>query len=423
MLKAPLPASHLFPLFVLLQLFLYIGAGLGWAFGATVLATFVALGGFFFSGAPWSHALFPLTGALVWAVFWVLSFFDRRRTAAWNRHQEDWDGLELEVSRLQADVENAKSEIEDNQSRLGSFHRLQSFTDDLVGPYHRDELLQRAQAGLVGMFPKSKVTLHLFPKPDAPDPHDEWGMKILQWGQPRLLASRGSTAPTWEPGLFICLPVKGRESFLGWIGLESKAADHPFHIHDLRLASIATDLISLALGNTEKFTQTEALAISDELTGLYTRGYLNERLLEEVAKARHNSRPFSIALLDIDHFKKVNDVQGHHTGDEVLRWVARLVTAQARETDFVARYGGEEFVVLMPSTRASDALRFTQRLCRTIATTPFRWGQKRVRITVSGGVASLADDIPNEEELLRRADEALYEAKHGGRNRVCPYAA
>ena len=147
-----------------------------------------------------------------------------------------------------------------------------------------------------------------------------------------------------------------------------------------------------------------------------------ERHQEEIKKARHNVRPFALFLLDIDHFKKVNDVHGHHMGDEVLRWLARLVTAQARETDFVARYGGEEFVILMPAARGSDSLRFTQRLIKTIATTPFRWGQKKIKITVSAGVASLADEIASAEELLRRADEALYEAKNGGRNRVCAYA-
>jgi diguanylate cyclase (GGDEF)-like protein len=422
MVRAPLPATEVFPAFFALQLFLYLGAGLNWAFALALLASAVSLSGFFFSMAPLARPLYALYGVLIWAVFWILSGFDRRRDIAWNRYQEDWDGLELDLSRLQSDVENARTVIDDSQARIHAFDRLQLFTDDLVGPYHRDELLQRAQAGLGTMFPKAKVALHLFPKPDVPDPTDEWGMKILQWGQPRLLPSRGSTTPTWEPGLFICLPVKGRESFLGWISLEAKQPAHPFHIHDLRLASIGSDLISLALGNTERFSQTEALAISDELTGIYTRGYFNERLLEEFRKARHNGRPFSLVILDIDHFKKVNDAHGHHIGDEVLRWLSRLVMAQARETDFVARYGGEEFVVIMPSTRESEAFRFTQRLVKTISATPFRWGQKSIKVTLSAGVAALASDVTNEEEMIRRADEALYAAKKGGRNRVRAYA-
>ena len=422
MIRSPFPAVHLYPLFVVLSLGLYLLAGLGWAFGATLVATAVGFVGFFFSSETWARPMYALGAGLVWGIFWVLARFDRKRHLSWNRFHEEWDGLELELSRLNADLESSRSIIEDNRARINAFDRLQLFTDDLIGPYHRDELLQRAQAGLGTMFPKGRVTLHLFPKPDAPDPSDDWGMKVLQWGQPRLLASRTSTTPSWEPGLFICLPVKGRESFLGWIGIESKSTETPLRIHDLRLASIAADLISLALGNTEKYSQTEALAISDELTGIYTRGYFNERLQEECGKARHNSRPFALVLLDIDHFKKVNDAHGHHMGDEVLRWLARLVTAQARETDFVARYGGEEFVIIMPAARGTDALRFTQRLIKTIAGTPFRWGQKKIKITVSAGVSSLKDEVPSEEELLRRADEALYAAKNAGRNRVCAYA-
>lgn len=422
MIRSPWPATDVFPAFFALELFLYLGAGLNWAFVLALLASAVALSGFFFSMAPYARILYPLHGLLVWALFWVLSGFDRRRDIAWNRFQEEYDGLELDLSRLQSDVETARTVIEDSQARIHAFDRLQLFTDDLVGPYHRDELLQRAQAGLGTMFPKAKVSLHLFPKPDVPDPTDEWGMKILQWGQPRLLPSRASTTPTWEPGLFICLPVKGRESYLGWISLEAKQTAHPFHIHDLRLASIGSDLISLALGNTERFSQTEALAISDELTGVYTRGYFNERLLEEFRKARHNGRPFSLVILDIDHFKKVNDAHGHHIGDEVLRWLSRLVMAQARETDFVARYGGEEFVVIMPSTREPEAFRFTQRLVKTIAATPFRWGQKSIKVTLSAGVAALTSDVANEEDMIRRSDEALFAAKKGGRNRVRAYA-
>lgn len=422
MIRFSWPAADIFPVFFALELFLYLGAGLNWAFASALLASAVALSGFFFSMAPWARGLYALHGVLLWGVFWALTRFDRHRDIAWNRFQEEWDGLELDLSRLQSDVENARTVIDDSQARIHAFDRLQLFTDDLVGPYHRDELLQRAQAGLGTMFPKAKVSLHLFPKPDVPDPSDEWGMKILQWGQPRLLPSRVSTTPTWEPGLFICLPVKGRDSFIGWISLEAKQAAHPFHIHDLRLASIGSDLISLALGNTERFSQTEALAISDELTGIYTRGYFNERLLEEFRKARHNGRPFSLVILDIDHFKKVNDAHGHHIGDEVLRWLARLVMAQARETDFVARYGGEEFVVIMPSTRSADAFRFTQRLVKTIAATPFRWGQKSIKVTLSAGVAALTADVPNEEEMIRRSDEALYAAKKGGRNRVRAYS-
>src|SRR5262249_11803611 len=161
----------------------------------------------------------------------------------------------------------------------------------------------------------------LFPRPDVPNPEDDWGRRILQWGQPRLFPTRATPTPTWEPGTFVCLPLKNRDNVIGWMGLEAKTPDVLFQVQDLRLASVATDLVALALGNTERYSQTEAMAISDELTGLYTRGYFDERLQEEWAKAKHRGRPFSLVLVDIDFFKRVNDIHGHHMGDEVLRWM------------------------------------------------------------------------------------------------------
>jgi hypothetical protein len=116
MIRSPFPAADLFPAFVALELFLYLGAGLGWAFASALLATAVALGGFFFSMAPSARVLYALQGVLVWGVFWVLTQFDRRRDIAWNRYQEEWDGLELDLSRLQADVENGRTVIEDSQA-------------------------------------------------------------------------------------------------------------------------------------------------------------------------------------------------------------------------------------------------------------------------------------------------------------------
>jgi diguanylate cyclase (GGDEF)-like protein len=176
--------------------------------------------------------------------------------------------------------------------------------------------------------------------------------------------------------------------------------------------------VSLAVGNAERYAQIESLAIADGLTGVFTRGYLDERLQEEFAKARHHGRPFSLLMLDIDHFKAVNDQHGHRFGDEVLRWLARRITAQSRETDFVARYGGEEFVVLMPNTAGHDALAFGERLRRAVAADPFQWEGTKLKVTVSGGVAAVSGEVTDEKDLLRRADAALYRAKGAGRDKV-----
>jgi len=159
----------------------------------------------------------------------------------------------------------------------------------------------------------------------------------------------------------------------------------------------------------------------DALTGLFNRRYFERRLREESAHARRHKRPFSIILVDLDHFKLVNDTYGHEDGDRVLCHVAELLGGSLREDDIACRVGGEEFVVLLRATPGTAARVVANRLRSTVAGRPIRLGPNNTerRITLSGGVAS-ADERNNYdvENIVDRADKALYRAKRGGRNRV-----
>lgn len=162
------------------------------------------------------------------------------------------------------------------------------------------------------------------------------------------------------------------------------------------------------------------LATTDAVTGLYNRHYMTSHLKTMAEQAKANRKPLSVALLDLDHFKSVNDTHGHAAGDEVLAEFARRVTTSIRGLDLAARYGGEEFVVIMPDCGEEIALEIGERLRRVAADTPFEiaGGEKEIKVTVSIGVATLtAHDIPP-NLLLEQADEALYVAKGNGRNRV-----
>jgi diguanylate cyclase (GGDEF)-like protein len=418
MLRGPWESPALLPMFHILVLSLYAGAGLWWALGAGVAGALTVAVGLVFAVGASQKALFLFHAAVGGALLAFLSRGEERRWARHQRRQEELDCLDMGLARLAAENETFQRDIADGKAQQGAYARLQDFADGLVGPAHRDDLLARVRRGLEDMFPGSRAGLTLFPGPDAPATEDLWGQRSLQWGQPRLFPSAdpGGTA-TWAPGRFFLIPLKGRDAVTGYLSLES-VSERPFPVTDLRLVAVAADLIALALDNTERFAHTESLAITDELTGLFTRGYFNERLQEEFRKARHRDRPLSLAIVDIDFFKAINDTHGHHLGDEVLRWLARLIAAQARETDFTARYGGEEFVILMPNTQAGDAAQFIRRLCRGIMGSVFVWENTRITLTVSAGVASLAG-AADDMELLRWADEALYRAKKTGRNRVC----
>ncbi|HHM06200.1 MAG TPA: diguanylate cyclase [Gammaproteobacteria bacterium] len=163
------------------------------------------------------------------------------------------------------------------------------------------------------------------------------------------------------------------------------------------------------------------LAIRDGLTGLYNHRYFQERLAVEVARSHRGGHQFSLVFLDVDYFKTYNDTHGHPTGDELLRGVSEMLQRWLRKSDLAARYGGEEFVILLPETDKAGARELAERIRREIAEHPFagRESQPSGRVTVSMGVASYPEDGRDAREILKRADEVLYQAKHGGRDRVC----
>ena len=168
-----------------------------------------------------------------------------------------------------------------------------------------------------------------------------------------------------------------------------------------------------------QYQKSISMALTDGLTGLYNRHYLNTHLGNMVKQSVDNGKYLALMILDMDHFKTVNDTYGHDVGDMVLKQLSQIIISTARSTDLAARFGGEEFIVLMPETDPLAALGAANRMLEIIANTPFQIGDgKTLARTVSIGVASLHPDGDTQEALLKRADEALYLAKNSGRNNV-----
>jgi len=166
----------------------------------------------------------------------------------------------------------------------------------------------------------------------------------------------------------------------------------------------------------------EALAITDSLTGLFNRRRFADVLKREFAVTRRYRNTLSCLLLDIDHFKAVNDRFGHDAGDQVLKEVARRIVGSLREVDLAARYGGEEFAILLPHTAKKDARIVAERLLNNLRKQQFTFGSELVRITASIGCAGNTDVASGQaEDLVKAADLALYEAKNSGRNNVVLY--
>lgn len=199
-------------------------------------------------------------------------------------------------------------------------------------------------------------------------------------------------------------------------GLELGAVDYiskPFDVVELqaRVRSAARTKYLLDL--------LEQKAQIDGLTGLYSRGHFDKRIVEEIERGRRYCQPVSLIIVDVDHFKKINDEHGHFFGDRVLVKVAGVLREGARTSDLVARYGGEEFVLVLPNEELSEAAIVAERIRQNLESLQLMKGDVHVRVTASFGCACTAN-LPEatKESLVVAADKALYSAKEAGRNRV-----
>ncbi len=159
-------------------------------------------------------------------------------------------------------------------------------------------------------------------------------------------------------------------------------------------------------------------AVRDALTRVYNRRHFVERLASEVAYSRRHRSPLSLLMVDIDHFKRINDGYGHPAGDYVLATLGQVLLAAVRAEDIVARYGGEEFAILCRGTPPMSALQLAERLRRAVEAHAFVYREKRISVTLSVGIAMCADSPTAAQHLVAKADGALYEAKQTGRNRA-----
>lgn len=171
------------------------------------------------------------------------------------------------------------------------------------------------------------------------------------------------------------------------------------------------------LGDQLRTQITSSLIELDELTGLYKRNVMNRDLADELESSRRSGRHFAVAMLDLDHFKKVNDTQGHAFGDLILQQLAERMEAWVRPYDRIYRYGGEEFLILFQDTPQAMAVKILERLRKAVADQPMGDTSIQIEVTISAGVAG-SEQQPSVEALIETADQALYSAKEKGRNRV-----
>ena len=224
----------------------------------------------------------------------------------------------------------------------------------------------------------------------------------------------------------LVIPIMFHEKVIGTLFLRTSRTEHTFEKAELRLLNAIANASANFLNNAflheqveDEKTRLEHLAITDYLTGLYNVRYFYHCIIKEFTRSERYVLPIGCMLLDIDHFKKINDVHGHRVGDRVLKEFARQLSKHVRKSDVLARYGGEEFIIMLPQTSHRGAQAEAERLRTAIKNYKFKSLNNKKGITISIGVSYCPHPkVKTHDELISLADNALFEAKNSGRDKV-----
>ena len=235
---------------------------------------------------------------------------------------------------------------------------------------------------------------------------------VAKTGLPPAPAERNYKMPS-----FLSCPINIGGRTIAVMSFTDRAGGKAFDKASLNLFQAIAPQLAIAIDRSnlkEKAGEFEQLSVTDSLTGLLNRRYIEERLMEETKRSNRHGFPMSFMMLDVDHFKSYNDQFGHPAGDEALKLVGHVIRETLRGADVAARYGGEEFAILLPQTTADEAMTIAERIRDNVEHTNFA----NRRVTLSIGVASCSAELCSSANIVSAADKALYEAKRLGRNRV-----
>ncbi|MES1982923.1 MAG: diguanylate cyclase [Pseudomonadota bacterium] len=346
------------------------------------------------------------------------------------------------LSKTSSDLSAGLQELADRNTEITLIGKM---VQALQSPVSIDEAYELIGNHCNQLFPDTAGVLYIFrnsadllekkmqwgipdAERDAIEPHDCWG---LRRGQPHrvnrpedLLCPHYKNSEAAERISHLCLPLMSQGEVLGLIYIET------CHVKDditagrftakMDLLAISvSEQVALALSNIRLRELLKLQSIVDPLTGLFNRRYMEETLTREIARTVRKSLTLSVVVMDIDHFKNVNDTFGHDAGDAVLRSLAHLIKTIVRDTDIVCRFGGEELLIILPECTKQDASACAEKLRNEIRTLDVRLGSMQIgRVTVSQGIATCPEDGKYMETLVKAADAAMYHAKRTGRDRV-----
>ncbi len=300
--------------------------------------------------------------------------------------------------------------------------------------------LVKAERGSLLLFDESANELTMKAARGIPDPISEVAKirlgegiagSVLNVGRPMVttidaLGRRAQPQRRYRTNSFISYPIAIGQRKIGVLNLADKAGGGTYNAADLDVIELVAPQIALALERAawqQRANQFQLMSITDPLTSLHNRRYLEARLAEELSRSKRYNYPMSFLMIDIDDFKIYNDLNGHQGGDRALEITAQCLKSVLRRVDVASRYGGEEFSILLPQTTLQEAGVIADRLRRKIASTAFPHGKSQPlgSVTVSIGLSTFSPVLDSAEAIVRAADRALYHAKSHGKNRAYAY--
>jgi diguanylate cyclase (GGDEF)-like protein len=351
---------------------------------------------------------------------------------------ESQSDLQYEVDRLRSELQHRSDLAESLRhflERISSNEPEQTYVAILT---HAKSLLRAERASLM-VFDEDANELVLKAAIGLSIPSEQVGRarlgegvagQVVESGQPMVVANAASIGlfvateeRNYKTGSFISFPISMRGRKIGVLNLTDKSTGAAFNDVDLSLLELVGPQIAIALERAEwqdRATQFQLMSITDPLTGLLNRRYLEERLTEELNRSTRYNYSMSCLMIDIDDFKSYNDLNGHQAGDAALKITAHCLKAALRSADIACRYGGEEFCILLPQTSLTEAGVIAERMRQRVAETAYPYGKSQPLgvVSVSIGVSTFARDIDTAEKVISAADRALYSAKSEGKNRI-----
>lgn len=367
---------------------------------------------------------------LIYEILWIILVFffmeKHRKQVLFSKNKLDIEHeiLDRDISIIQSSIINNEKKSAGLNKRIKNFQAFGQIIQSLEVSLSEEELIKKVEEMAKKFIEKGNWKIKRYPNKDI-------FCKYVKENKSSLLIQDTSKNTYFNKESFksatsiIVVPIEIEGKFWGTINGISTIKNENFNDSDLRFIYILSNICSIAMYNALLFSKLSELAITDTLTGLYTRNYFIERAKDEIQHATINKSPLTISILDIDNFKNINDTYGHQSGDTVLRKLSDILIGRFRETDIVCRYGGEEFVILMPHTNKEEAIKILEDLRVKIAKEKIflpveSYQPVHISITISIGIRELQAET-NIDEIISKADLALYDAKKTGKNKICLY--